>query len=65
MLPQIRLTPETMTFAHVLALATDYFNQILGKTITYIYLQAAHLRPTLCGIYLALSTCNKTDDRLA
>jgi hypothetical protein len=54
-----------MTFAHALSLAPDYFDQLLGKTITYIHLQAAHLRPALCGIYLALSTCNKTDDRLA
>jgi hypothetical protein len=51
-----------MTFALALPLATDYFDQLLGKTITYVYLQAAQLRPALCGIYLALSTCNKADD---
>jgi hypothetical protein len=51
-----------MTFAHALSLAADYFDQLLGKTITYIHLQPAHLRPAVCGIYLALSICNEIDD---
>jgi len=51
-----------MIFARALALAADYLDQLFAKTITYIYLQAAQLRHALCGIYLALSTCNKTYD---
>jgi hypothetical protein len=47
-----------MMFAHALALAADYLDQLFAKTITYSYLQAAQLRHALYGIYLALSTCN-------
>jgi hypothetical protein len=49
-------------FAHGLSLTTGYFEQRLGKTITYIHLPAAPGRHVLCGIHLALSTRHETSD---
>jgi hypothetical protein len=47
-------------FAHGLSLTAEDPEQRLGKTITYITLQAAPGRHVLCGIYLALSTRHET-----